>query len=211
MAMFHPPTPNPPHGEPGHRWHGYPELPVEPPPRDIPPIDPNPWVEAPLPDEDEKRPPPQPPDEVVILPIIVPPVILPPPPDITPPTIVPPVFEDPRPGPLPVDGIMPVTQPPAGIIPVASEQGKGTFMVYVGKRLVLTMASALGTALGKSAGAMLVGAVQKQLFRGTTIRFHTGQAYGNFTPGSMETTRSPVVSYQEAWRQVPQEFSYWER
>lgn len=212
MAMFGGPDPTEyPHGHPLHATHfGSHGPPINPPPPDVQPVDPGPWIEPSLPPEEEKRPPPEPPDVVVILPVIMPPVIVPPVPDMTPPTIVPPEYEDPRPEPLPVDGILPTVQPPPGIAPVAGEQGKGTFMVYVGKRLVLTMAASLGGSLGKSAGAMLVGAVQKQLFRGTTIRFHSGQSYGSYEPPGGRTKAS-AVSYQEAWRMVPQEFSYWEK
>ncbi len=210
MAMFNPPDPNPAHGDPGHRWHGYPEaLPVDPPPDEEAPVDTGPWLEAPLPPEDQKRPGPPVPPVVVIEPVEKPPVILPPIPDMTPDTIVPPVYEDPIPValPLPPVGKMPPTRPPPTIVMAAGAGGLGTFMVYVGRRLVLTMAAALGTQLGKNAGAMLVGAVNKQLFRGTAIRFHTGQSFG-LEPSS--GARATAVSYEQAWRMVPQEFSYWE-
>lgn len=209
MAMFYKPPPGQTQPVAVRPIIG-PGLPFDPPPAEIMPIDPEPWIEAVIPPEEEKRPPPQTPPIVVIEPVEKPPPILPPPPDISPPTIVPPEFEDPIPDPFPEPpaGIKPVVQPPASIMVIAGLEGVGTFMVYVGNRLVLTMAAALGTSLGKAAGAMLVGAVQKQLFRGTHIRFHTGNAYGNFTPGLTET-RS--VSYSEAWRMLPQEFAYWEK
>ncbi len=185
-------------------------LPVDPPPDNIAPVDPEPWIDTVIPPEDEKRPPPQAPPLVVIEPVEVPPVIMPSPPDMTPVSIVPWEYEDPIPEPLPLPpiGRKPVVQPPASIVVVAAAGGVGTFMVYVGRKLVLTMAASLGTSLGKSAGAMLVGALQKQLFRGTKLRFHTGNSFGNFTPGLTETSR---LSYEQAWRALPQEFSYWEK
>ncbi len=185
---------------------------VRPRPPIIQPPDPRPGIEAVIPPEGETRPPPQVPPLVVIEPVEKPPRILPGPPDITPPTIVPPVYEEPAPDPFPVDGAMPPTYPPPSIITVSGGTGFGTFMVYVGRKLVLTMAASLGTSLGKSAGAMLVGAVNKQLFRGTTIRFHTGQAFGDVssgTTGSSASTKGPNL--EQAWRLLPQEFSYWEK
>ncbi len=187
-------------------------LAVSPPPPAIPPADPEPWIVVTIPPVEEVMPPKPKPPIVVVQPVEVPPIIAPPPPDLTPPTIVPVVFEEPFPAPLPLPpvGAPPVVQPPATIVAAGGLQPLGTFMVYVAGRLVLTMAAALGTSLGKSAGAMLVGAVSKQLFRGTTLRFHTGNAFGNFTPGLTET-ESKSVSYEQAWRMVPQEFSYWEK
>ncbi len=210
MAMFYKPPAvevNPP-----VRGDG---LPVSPPPNEVPPVNPQPWIEAPLPPESEKRPPPAMPPVVVIEPVEKPPVILPPLPDMTPPSIVPWVYEDPIPDalPMPPVGHKPPVRPPPTIVVSAAVVGLGTFMVYVGRKLVLTMAASLGTSLGKSAGTMLVGAVNKQLFRGTTIRFHTGQSYGlgDHTASDDRTdTPGKSVSYEQAWRMVPQEFSYWE-
>ncbi len=191
------------------------ELPVSPPPNDVPPVNPLPWIEAPLPPESEKRPPAPAPPVVVLEPVEKPPVIMPPLPDMMPPTIVPWVYEDPIPEPLPMPpmGQLPPVRPPPTLVVAPIVAGLGTFMVYVGRKLVLTMAASLGTSLGKSAGAMLVGAINKQLFRGTTIRFHTGQSYGlgDHTPSDDRTdTPGKSVSYIQAWRMVPQEFSYWE-
>ncbi len=191
------------------------ELPVDPPPNDVPPVDPQPWIEAVLPPVGQVRPPLPAPPVVVIEPVEKPPVIMPPLPDIMPESIVPWVYEDPIPEPLPMPpvGHKPPVRPPPTIVVSAAVVGLGTFMVYVGRKLVLTMAASLGTSLGKSAGAMLVGAINKQLFRGTTIRFHTGQSYGlgDHTPSDDRTdTPGKSVSYEQAWRMVPQEFSYWE-
>ena len=156
------------------------KVPVEPPPRHIMPVDPAPWIDPVVPPEDQKRPPNPMPPVVIIEPVEKPPLVLPPPPDLTPPSIVPPEFEDsiPEPLPMPPTGNLPPVRPPPTVVALSSAEAVGTFMVYVGKKLVLTMAAALGTSLGKQAGAMLVGAVQKQLFRGTTIRFHSGQSHG---------------------------------
>ncbi len=190
-------------------------LPVNPPPNEVPPVNPLPWIIRALPPEEETRVPPPMPPVVVIEPVEKPPVIVPAPPDLTPGTIVPWVYEDPIPEalPMPPVGHKPPVRPPPTIVVSAAVVGLGTFMVYVGRKLVLTMAASLGTSLGKSAGAMLVGAVNKQLFRGTTIRFHTGQSYGlgDHTPSDDRTdTPGKGVSYEQAWRMLPQEFSYWE-
>ncbi len=204
--MFHPPRGIP---TPGPQVLPERELPVRPPPVEVPVVDPQPWIDVVLPPDDEKRPPPAAPPVVVIQPVEVPPTIMPPLPDMTPPTIVPPEFETPIPDPLPLPpmGIIPTVRPPPSLVIASAVGGLGTFMVYVGRKLVLTMAASLGTSLGKSAGAMLVGAVNKQLFRGTSIRFHSGQSFG--LDPRQSASRS-AVSYEQAWRMAPQEFSYWE-
>ncbi len=213
MAMWHPPrgviTPGPREIPPAESGGG---VPVDPPPEYIPPIDPFPWMEAPMPREEEKTPPPPPPPVVVIEPVEKPPIILPPPPDMTPPTLVPPVYEEPWPEPMPMppEGVIPTVRPPPTLVIAAAAGAIGTFMVYVGRKLVLTMAASLGTSLGKAAGTMLVGAVNKQLFRGTTIRFHSGQSYGDYHGSDFGGDKTKAVSYEQAWRMVPQEFSYWE-
>lgn len=186
-----------------------PGLPFEPPPPEILPPDPGPWIDTVIPPEDVDYDEPEGPPITVIEPVEVPPTIKPPPPDITPPTIVPPPLEDPIPPPMPVDGILPTTFPPPSVITIGGEEGVGTFMVYVGKRLVLTMAAAVGTVLGKSAGAMLLGVVQKQLFRGASIRFHSGRSPGSYSIDTPHVTRT--LGYVDAWRGLPQEFSYWEK
>ncbi len=208
MAMFYKP---PGVKEPASDWMGLGVLPVEPPPPVIEPVDPGPWIEATLPPEDEKRPPPQAPPEVVIEPVVIPPVIVPPPPDMTPPTIVPPEYEEVIPEPLPVPprGVRPVVRPPAAL-PVVGLRSIGTFMVYRGTKLILSMAaSETGQQLIEDATAMLVGAVMKQLAPGTSIRFHTGRSPGDPIPLGGRR-RASAASYGEAWRMVPQEFSYWE-
>ncbi len=196
--------PHPPIPSPG--------VPVEPPPDNEAPEDPAPWIDVVLPPEEEKRPPEEEPEIIVVQPVVLPPKILPAPPDLTPPTIIPPVYVIPMPEPLPLPpgGVQPPVQPPPTLIVAGVITGLGTFMVYVGRKLVLTMAASLGTSLGKSAGAMLVGAVSKQLFRGTSLRFHTGQSYG-LDPAYFGNKVNPMAaSYVQAWRNLPQEFSYWE-
>ncbi len=179
-------------------------------PPDTGPVDTEPWIDSVIPQEGELRPPPEPPPVVVVEPVIVPPVIVPPPPDITPETIVPPVYEDPIPEPMPVppQGVVPIVQPPASIIVVAGLAPVGTFMVYLGKRLLLSMAASIGQQLGASAGAMLVGPLGKQISRGVRLRYHTGVSPGAL--GQIVPQTSSAVSYAQAWRMVPQEFSYWE-
>ncbi len=149
---------------------------------------------------------------MVIQPIELPPVILPPPPDITPPTIVPIEVEDPipEPKPDPTTGAPPVVQPPASILVIGPGSVIGTFMVYVGTRLVLTMAAAARDEAIK----MLVGALNKRVARGTSIRFNTGQSPGRYPENAGvygPESGGKAVSYQQAWRMVPQEFSYWEK
>ncbi len=208
MAMFYGPPPTPGGGEVNPR-QGPPGIGIMPEPPKVEPIDPEPWIEPVIPPEDEVRPAPAEPPNIVIGPAIQPPVISPPPPDITPPTIVPPGFEDPIPIPYPQPplGIMPVVQPPASIIVVAGLAPVGTFMVYLGKRLLLSMAASVGTQLGTNAGAMLVGPLGKRLARGVRLRYHTG-----VSPGESEgNANKTAVGYDQAWRMVPQEFSYWEK
>ncbi len=188
-------------------------LPFDPPPAEILPVDPEPWVELPIPPDEEKRPPPPLPPVVVIEPVEKPPVILPPPPDITPPTIVPPQFEDPIPEPYPVPpvGIQPPTRPPPTIVIAGAVAGVGTFMVYLGKRLLLSMAASTGSQLGAHAGAMLIGPLGKTMSRGVRLRYHTGVSPGAMGQASSGMGQSTSVGYEQAWRMVPQEFSYWEK
>ncbi len=188
-------------------------LPVDPPPSEVAAVDALPWIEASLPPDNATAPVWEAP-VVVIEPVEKPPWIAPPVPDLVPATIVPFMYEEsiPEPLPLPPRGALPTVRPPPTLALVSGAAAFGTFMVYVGRKLVLTMAASLGTSLGKSAGAMLVGAVNKQLFRGTTIRFHTGQSFGLGFHGDYgdDPARPKGVSYEQAWRMVPQEFSYWE-
>lgn len=190
-----------------------PGLPVSPPPPEVEPVDPDPWIGITLPPVEEVMPPPPPPETVVITPIVIPPTIVPPPPDMTPPTIVPPEYEDPIPDPMPTppEGTVPVVQPPPTIVSVGALKAIGTFMVYRGTKLVLSMAaSEEGQMLIENASAMLVGAVMKRLAPGTSIRFHTGKSPGDPIPlGGRRKTGA--VGYAQAWRMVPQEFSYWEK
>ncbi len=213
MAMFYKPPPGTPGGGPPEFTTKDAGLPVDPPPPEMGSVDPAPWIEAVIPPEAQRRPPVSAPPVVVIEPVEIPPIILPPPPDIMPVTIVPWEYEDSIPEPLPVvpTGAHPPVRPPPTLVVAGAVGALGTFMVYVGRRLVLTMAASLGTSLGKSAGAMLVGAINKQLFRGTTIRFHTGQAFGLGDYGTgPDPARPTAASMEQAWRLLPQEFSYWE-
>ena len=195
-----------------------PPAPYYPPEKEYaPPVtDPSPWINPVIPPEDEKRPPPASPPDVVIQPIEVPPVILPPPPDMTPPTIVPPEVETPIPVVLPdpdVGSIIP-PRPPPTIVSVGALAPVGTFMVFVGKRLVLSMAAAIGQQFGASVGAMLIGPLGKMMARGVHLRYHTGKspgAMGQVDPTMGRSTRGAALGYEDAWRAVPQEFSYWEK
>ena len=130
--------------------------------------DPQPWIEQVVPPEKEKTPPPPPPPEVVIQPVEVPPVIIPPPPDITPPTIVPPEVEEVAPEVLPdrptaesAGGVKGPSKPPPTLLVLGPGSVIGTFMVYVGRRLVLTMAASARDEAVK----MLVGALNKRMAR----------------------------------------------
>lgn len=204
MAMFYkPPAPREvnPRGVP-------PLVELAPPP---PVQDPGPWIEVVLPPEEDKGDRPYVPPEVVIKPVEVPPVIMPPPPDMTPPTIVPwevelvappsqpapPTEEDPG------GSMGPVRAPPT-LMTVAAGEGRGTFMVYLGKRLLLSMATTAGSRIA----GMLIGPLGKMVARGVYLRLLTGISPGHYRipygqPGS-------AVSFEAAWRGSPQEFSYWE-
>lgn len=175
-------------------------------------MDPGPWIEVVIPPEEERRPPPPMPPEVVMAPVEIPPWIAPPPPDMTPITLVPPEYEEPIPDSLPATpmGSAPPMRAPASLV-VAGLRAIGTFMVYRGSKLVLSMAaSESGQQLIEDATAMLVGAVMKQLAPGTSIRFHTGKSPGDPIPLGGRRKAS-AASYDDAWRGVPQEFSYWEK
>lgn len=187
-------------------------LPFMPVPDSVEPVFPEPWIDTVIPPEEEKRPPPSMPPVVVIRPVMLPPFIVPPPPDIMPYTIVPPEYEEPRPptAPMPPMGSLPPNRPPPSIVVSGAAVRIGTFMVYRGRKLVLSMAASdLGQEVIGQGAAMLVGAVMKRLAPGTTIRFHTGKSAGD--PPRVGARRASAVSYEDAWRAVPQEFSYWEK
>ncbi len=192
----------------------------KPPAADIGPpapvIDPDPWIDIVIPPEEVKEDPPEETPDVVIEPVEVPPVVIPPPPDMTPPTIVPPEVEDPAPVPVPnppspedPGGGSSPPKPPPTVIVLGPGSVIGTFMVYVGSKLVLSMAASAGTQGGKELTKMLVGALNKRMRRGTSVRFNTGNSPG--TRGDYwEGRRAAAVGVSDAWRQLPQEFSYWE-
>ncbi len=217
MAMFYKPPPGTPGGGPPEGMRpvveGPPLVEMGPPP---PVIDPEPWIEVVLPPEEEKIPPIGTPPEPVLVVIDKPPVILPPPPDITPESIVPIEVEQDFPTPLPEaptpekpgGHILPAVPPPS-IIPLAGLAPVGTFMVYLGRRLLLTMAASVGSQLGSHFGAMLVGPLGKTMSRGVRLRYHTGVSPGAM--GQIGEMKGSAVSYMDAWRQTPAEFSYWEK
>lgn len=189
---------------------------MEPPPKELPVTDPLPWIEHVMPPEEQKRPPVEDkPDPVMVI-TEKPPVIMPPPPDITPISIVPWEIEDPIPEPLPEPpteesrgGAQPPTRPPPTIIAVGAIAPVGTFMVYLGKRLLLSMAASTGSQLGAHFGAMLVGPLGKTMARGVRLRYHTGVSPG--ARGVDSVSGAKAASYFDAWRALPQEFSYWEK
>jgi len=210
MAMFYkPPAINPPyHGDPDHPMHFGPHM-EDPNPPNVEPVNPLPWIIETMPPEDEIMPPPEAPPEVVIEPTVVPPAIKPPIWDITPESIVPLPFETPKPSPIPnaeTGGVVPLGAP-ASIMVIGALAPVGTFMVYVGKRLVLSMAASIGNQLGASVGAMLVGPLGKTMGRGVRLRYHTGVSPGSL--GQVDN-RATAASYSEQWSMAPQEFSYWE-
>ncbi len=214
MAMWYKPPPGSPGGGPPELTTGAgPPLVEQGPPPPV--IDPGPWIEAVIPDEGEKVDSGEPPPQPVIVIIEQPPLVLPPPPDITPVSIVPAAVEDPRPlghpeapsEESPGGYILPGVAP-ASIIPLAGLAPVGTFMVYLGKRLLLSMAASVGTQLGAHFGAMLVGPLGKTMARGVRLRYHTGVSPGAM--GQAPEGGGSAASYMDAWRQTPAEFSYWE-
>ncbi len=181
-----------------------------------PVVDPAPWIGAILPPSEDKEDSPVVPPEVVIQPVEILPIIMPPPPDLTPPSIVPPEAEDSMPpmepdAPTPESGGGGVAEskPPPTVIVLGPGSVIGTFMVYVGAKLVLSMAASAGTQGGKELTRMLVGALNKRMRRGTSVRFNTGKSPG-VLPEYWQARVSSAVSYSDAWRMVPQECSYWE-
>jgi len=196
MAMYYkPPEPdhdNRLHDEHYGRHHGEEERPPVPDPVDV--------LNEIIPPDDQIGPGPPEPPVVVVQPVVQPPAIKPPPPDMMPPTIVPPEYEDPGP-PGEMKGGGGVKAPPGStIVSGALAAHVGTMMIYLGKRLLLTLGLAAAQGATNELGMLYGGlALGSKRARGVRVLTHTGNSGNQAAPGG-----------DLPWRGIAT-FGYWEK